>query len=48
MNHDEAREILADSKAYVLIDEDNGTARLNGDFTIEELQAVLQLLEYND
>ena len=47
MNHAEATKILAESSAEVLIDEDDGLATINGELTIQELHAVLQLLEYN-
>ncbi len=46
MDHAEAKQILAETDAEVLIDEDSGTARINGELTIQELHAVLQLLEY--
>lgn len=47
MDHAEAKKILAESSAVVMIDEDDGTAAINGKLTIQELQAILQLLEYN-
>ncbi len=48
MNHVEAREILSKSSADVQVDEDGGTAVINGELTIPELQAILQLLEYTE
>lgn len=47
MTHNEARQILDESDVEVLLDEERGLARLNGQFTIEELHAILQLLEYS-
>lgn len=47
MTHEEAKKILETSDAEFIIDEDNGTAVINGEVTIDELEAVLQLLEYN-
>lgn len=47
MTHDQAREILAESNATIEVDEDAGTATINGKVTIQELQAISQLLEYN-
>lgn len=47
MTHNEAKQILDESNAEVVLDEETGLARLNGQFTIEELHAILQLLEYN-
>lgn len=46
MTHDQARTILADAEAAIAVDEDAGTATINGTVTIEELQAISQLLEY--
>lgn len=46
MTHDEAKQILARSDAQISIDDDSGTATIHGELTIEELHAVLQLLEY--
>ena len=46
MNHAEAKKILSGSSADVQVDEDRGTAIINGEVTIEELHAILQLLEY--
>lgn len=48
MNHDEARVILAAAEATIELDEEDGTATINGTVTIEELQAIAQLLEYNE
>lgn len=48
MKHDEARAILEASEASVVVDENDGTATVNGTLTIQELQAILQLLEYTD
>lgn len=47
MTHAEARKILSESNADVRLDEAQGTATINGELSIEELQAVLQLLEYS-
>lgn len=47
MNHVEAQQVLDGSDAQIELDEENGLARLSGEFTIEELQAILQRLEYN-
>jgi flagellar basal body P-ring protein FlgI len=47
MNHNEARKIISESGSEVVLDEENGTVIINGEMTIEELQAVLQLLEYS-
>lgn len=47
MTHDEAKSILEESDAQITLDEGSGVAQLNGQFSIEELHAVLQLLEYN-
>jgi len=46
MTHQQARAILEASKASIAVDEDDGTVTVNGTLTIEELQAILQLLEY--
>lgn len=46
MTHVQAREILQASTASITVDEDDGTATVNGTLNIEELQAILQLLEY--
>lgn len=46
MPHDQARAILADAEANIAVDKEAGTATINGTVTIEELQAILQLLEY--
>ena len=46
MTHDEAKETLEKSDAQIIIDDANGTATIDGELTIQELQAVLQLLEY--
>lgn len=48
MNHDQARAILAEAEAKIAVDEEAGTATINGTVTIEELQAISQLLEYTD
>lgn len=47
MTHPEARAILEKSEAKIALDEEAGTATINGELTIEEIQAVLQLLEYS-
>lgn len=47
MNHPQAKAILEKSEARIVIDEEAGTADINGKLSIEEIQAVLQLLEYN-
>lgn len=47
MRHDEAQQIIDESDAVIVLDEENGLARLNGEFTVEELHAILQRLEYN-
>jgi len=47
VTHPEARAILEQADAKIVLDEDRGTANISGELTIEELQAVLQLLEYN-
>jgi|APLak6261700835_1056253.scaffolds.fasta_scaffold30808_2 hypothetical protein len=47
MTHSEAKKTLQESAAHIDVDEDSGTAIINGKVTIEELQAILQLLEYN-
>ena len=46
MTHDQARAILADADATIAVDEEAGTATICGTVTIEELQAISQLLEY--
>ena len=46
MTHAEANEILSKSDADVQVDEEGGTAVINGEVTILELQAILHLLEY--
>lgn len=46
MSHDQARAILADAEAKIAVDEEEGTATISGKVSIEELQAILQLLEY--
>lgn len=48
MTHDLARAILEASEADITLDENDGTATVNGTLTIEEPQANLQLLEYTD
>lgn len=47
MNHDQACAILAEADASIEVDEDAGTATINGTVTIEQLQAISQLLEYS-
>ncbi|MDW5419168.1 hypothetical protein R6242_21575 [Iodobacter sp. CM08] len=47
MTHSEAQQIINDSEAEIVLDEEKGLARLNGEFTIEELHAILPRLEYN-
>lgn len=47
MNHEDAKQVLAECGEDIELDEENGMARLHGWFAIEELHAVLQLLEYN-
>lgn len=47
MNHSQAKAILEASDATIVLDDDAGTASINGTVSIEELQAVLQLLEYS-
>ncbi len=47
MTNDQARTILADAEATIVVDEEAGTATINGTVTIEELQAISQLLEYS-
>ena len=47
MTHPEAKAILEKSDAKIVLDEEAGTANIDGQLTIEEIQAVLQLLEYN-
>ena len=46
MTHDQARAIMEDAEATIALDEEGGTATISGTVTIEELQAILQLLEY--
>ncbi len=46
MTHDKAKDILSAAEAHVIIDEAAGTAIITGEVSIEELHAVLQLLEY--
>ncbi|MBV7457673.1 hypothetical protein KW843_24595 [Acidovorax sp. sif1233] len=46
MTHDQARAVLADAEATIMVDEEAGTATISGTVTIEELQAISQLLEY--
>lgn len=46
MTHDQARAILADAEATIAVDEEAGTATISGTVTVEELQAIAQLLEY--
>lgn len=46
MTHAEAKKILSEASADVQVDEDQGTATISGELTIQELQAILQLLEY--
>ena len=47
MTHEEAKEILRRTDAKIIIDDELGTATIDGELTIPELQAVLQLLEYS-
>lgn len=47
MTHEEAKQILDCSDSLIIIDDDAGTATIDGELTIEELHAVLQLLEYS-
>ena len=47
MTHDQASSILAEAEASIELDEEAGTATITGTVTIEELHAILQLLEYN-
>jgi hypothetical protein len=47
MTHQEAKKILEQSDAQIIIDDDAGTATIDGELTIDELHAVLQLLEYS-
>lgn len=46
MTHDEARDVIMQSDAFISVDEDAGRATIEGELTIKELHAVLQLLEY--
>lgn len=46
MTHDQARAILAEAEAAISLDEDAGTVTIKGTVSMEELQAILQLLEY--
>lgn len=46
MTRADAIAILKKSEADVVVDEEDATATINGTLTIEELQAILQLLEY--
>lgn len=46
MTNDQARAILADAEATIAVDEVAGTATISGTVTVEELQAISQLLEY--
>lgn len=45
MTHTEAKSIIKDYGAEIKIDESEGFALINGIVSIEELQAILQLLE---
>lgn len=47
MTHEEAKQILDSADAQIFIDEEAGTATINGELSIDELHAVLQLLEYS-
>lgn len=47
VNHSQAKAILESSDATIVLDDDAGTATINGSVSIEELQAILQLLEYS-
>ena len=46
MTHEEAKRALEQSGAQIIIDDEAGTATIDGELTIQELHAVLQLLEY--
>lgn len=47
MTHNEAKQIIAKSDAVIKLNEEDGIAKIEGEVSIEELQAMLQLLEYN-
>ena len=47
MDHVEAKQILANASAEIEVDEDGATATITGTVSIDELHAILQLLEYN-
>ena len=47
MTHNEARLILANADARIILNEEDGTAQIDGEVNIEEMHAMLQLLEYN-
>ena len=47
MTHNEARRILANADALIILNEEDGSAKIDGEVNIEELHAILQLLEYN-
>jgi hypothetical protein len=46
MDHEQARSVIANAEAKIVLDEEAGTATIKGTVTIEELQAISQLLEY--
>ena len=47
MTRQEANQILENADAQIVIDTHAGTVAIDGELTIEELQALLQLLEYS-
>lgn len=47
MNLEQATNILAKRKEYVAVYPSLKTANLDGDFSIEELQAIIWILENN-
>lgn len=47
MDHQQAKAILKESGKPVEFSPDMDTVKLQGEYTIEELQALLQLMEYN-
>ena len=47
MTHNDARKILEKADAQVILDEKEGLAKINGELNIDELHAILQLLEYS-
>lgn len=48
MTNDEAKNILQNSDFYFEFWDDYGGVTLDGEFTVEELQAILQLMEYSE